>query len=516
MNRFLEQVRLFWTQLGLNQKFSLILAFFAVIVGMAVVLTWSGRPRMSLLYGNMDPAEMADVIQLIQEQGVDYEISGGGRTIMVPKDQVYSLRMSLAAQGLPSGGGVGFEIFDQGNFGISDFVQRTNYLRAVQGELARTITQLNGVRTARVMVVIPENRLIIGDNEARPSASVFVDTGGKRLETSAVDSIRHLVANSVEGLRLDDVAVIDSRGNVLSEALRSDESLGSASSQLKYQKELEHYYSSKIESMLSPIVGPGGVVARVSVDINTSAQTRRDITFDPDSAVVRSQTQTEEQNQSDERKPSQVAGTASNIATENGDDPTGNEAVTSSTDVVKNRSTQYEINSTTVETIQSPGTVERLSAAVFVSQQRDPETGAIVPRDEEEINNLRQMVANVLGLAPEDPVDALITVRETVFSYAEELRNQPPPGIVEQVVEYSDIIRNFIALIVAVGIFMIFVRMLKRYRPEPVVMHPVKEESNEENKKIAPSVTPELLNELIASKPENVGTALQDWVNSGQ
>jgi len=515
MNRILDQIRLFWSQLGLNQKFSLILASFAVIIGMAVILTWSGRPRMSLLYGNLESAEMADVIQVIQEQGSEYEITGGGRNVMVPSDQVYPLRMALASQGLPSGNGVGFEIFDQGNFGISDFVQRTNYLRAVQGELARTITQLNGVRTARVMVVIPENRLIIGDNETRPSASVFIDTGGKRLENGAVDSIRHLVANSVEGLRLDDVAVIDSRGNVLSEALRNDENLGSASSQLKYQKELEHYYSTKIESMLTPMVGPGGVVARVSVEINTAAQTRRDITFDPDSAVVRSQTTTEEQKQSDERKPSQVAGAASNIA-ENSETTGAAEAVTSTTGVVKDRNTQYEINSSTVETVQAPGDVERLSAAVFVAQQRDPATGNPTPRSEEELQNLRQMVANVLGLDPASPIDSLITVRETSFSYAEELQNVPEPSIMEQVVEYSDIIRNVIALAVAIGMFMVFVRMLKRYRPEPVTMQPVQEVSSSETKQVAPTITPELLNDLIASKPENVGTALQDWVNNGQ
>ena len=136
----------------------------------------------------------------------------------------------LRVEGLPGGDGVGFEIFDKGQFGLSDFVQRTNYLRAVQGELARTITQLHGVRAARVMIVQPENRLLITEQGVKATASVFVDLGGSRLDLEQVDAIRHLVANAVQGLAPDEVAVVDNRGRTLSAGLKQDPTLGSATS----------------------------------------------------------------------------------------------------------------------------------------------------------------------------------------------------------------------------------------------------------------------------------------------
>ncbi len=515
MNRILDQITSFWSQLGLNQKFSLVLATVAVIFGMGVILMWSARPRMSLLYGNLAADEMADVIGIVQENGVEYEISGGGSTVMVPSTEVYSLRMALASAGLPSGNGVGFEIFDKGNFGISDFVQRTNYLRAVQGELARTISQMDGVRNARVMVVIPESRLVLGEMETHPTASVFIDTGGRKLNINAVDSIRFLVANSVEGLDVNSVAVIDSRGNVLSEALRSDSTLGSANSQLKYRKELEDYYSNKVESMLTPIVGPGSVVARVSVEVNTNAQTRTDVTYDPDSAVVRSQSQTEEKNITDERKPSAAAGTASNVANEGGDTANASEAVASTEGTIKNRSMQYEINSSRVETVQAPGEIQRLSVAVFIAQKSDPETGEAIERGAPEMDRIRRMVANAIGLDPATDIGTLVTVDEILFSYAEQMMVVSETSMIDKVLENSDLIRNFLALGIAIGMFTVFIRMIKRYRPEAVQIQTVND-SEKETKNITPRLTPELLNELIASKPDNVSTALQDWVNQGE
>ena len=162
-----------WRQLGLNQRVSLTLTAAAVLAGMAALTMWSHRPRMQLLYGRLSAKDAADVVSAVQAQGVTYEMGAGGTSIYVPSDKVYTIRMDLAAKGLPSGDGSGFEIFDKSNFGVSDFVQHTNYLRAIQGELSRTIGQLNGVRAARVMVVMPENKLLLGDNKTRPTNTIF-------------------------------------------------------------------------------------------------------------------------------------------------------------------------------------------------------------------------------------------------------------------------------------------------------------------------------------------------------
>ena len=151
----------------------------------------------------------------LDDAKVSYRVSGG--SIYVPADKIYTMRMQLAGKGIPQGDGVGFEIFDKPNFGISDFVQRANYLRAVQGELARTISQIDEVEAARVMIVVPENRLLL-DKDKYPTASVFVRVrGNTQLQPQSINSIRFLVANSVEGLKPNHVTVVDNLGNVLSE-----------------------------------------------------------------------------------------------------------------------------------------------------------------------------------------------------------------------------------------------------------------------------------------------------------
>jgi len=161
-----------WKQLGLNQRVSLVVAALGVIGGLAALVIWSRQPDYQLLYGRLGEKDAAAIISQLQAQGIPHKVSNGGSTVYVPADQVYKLRMDLAAKGVPNGDGVGFEIFDKGQFGLSDFVQRTNYIRALQGELGRTIGQLDGVRSARVMIVQPENRLLLTDQGVKPTASV--------------------------------------------------------------------------------------------------------------------------------------------------------------------------------------------------------------------------------------------------------------------------------------------------------------------------------------------------------
>src|SRR5260221_738181 len=246
-----------WKQLGLNQRISIVLAAGVVMAALLSLAFWSSRVDYSLLYGKLDDTEAAKVIGVLDELKVPHKVGQGGGAIYVPKDQVHLMRMQLASKGIPHGDGVGFEIFDKANFGISDFVQRANYVRAIQGELARTISQLDEVEAARVMIVMPENRLLL-DNHKHPSASVFVRTKAQaQLAPAAVNSIRFLVANSVEGLQANQVTVVDNRGNVLSENSEGDSILGLTSSQLAARRNLEQYLGKKAEGMLEAVLGPG-------------------------------------------------------------------------------------------------------------------------------------------------------------------------------------------------------------------------------------------------------------------
>ena len=243
MKNFAQSLLSLWKELGANQRVSIVIASLVVIVGLTALVMWSRRPDLQLLYGRLSEKDAAAIVSQLQAQNIPHKVTNGGATVYVPADQVYRLRMEMASKGVPSGDGVGFEIFDKGQFGLSDFVQRTNYLRALQGELGRTISQLEGVRAARVMIVQPENRLLLTDQNIKPTASVFVELASARLDVDAVNSIRHLVANAVQGLQADAVAVVDHRGRVLSEDLKQDPTLGTASSQMRYRQQVEDYFA---------------------------------------------------------------------------------------------------------------------------------------------------------------------------------------------------------------------------------------------------------------------------------
>ena len=204
LHRLVGQLIGIWKQVGLNQKISLVLSAFVVLAGVVSLAWWSTKVDYGLLYGRIDDSEASKVIAVLDELKAPYHMNGG--QIQVPVDRIHFLRMKLIERGLPRGEGLGYELFDKSNFGISDFLQRANYVRAVQTELARTVVLMDGIESARVFVVIPENRLLL-EAQKKPTASVLVRTRGNGpLPTSTVNSIRYLVANAVEGLQAGQVA----------------------------------------------------------------------------------------------------------------------------------------------------------------------------------------------------------------------------------------------------------------------------------------------------------------------
>jgi flagellar M-ring protein FliF len=531
MKNFSQSLLDLWKQLGLNQRVSLIVAALAVIGGMIVVVLWSRRPDYQLLYARLSEKDAAAIIGQLQTQNIPHVVSAGGTAVQVPSDQVYKLRMDLAAKGLPSGDGVGFEIFDKGQFGLSDFVQRTNYLRALQGELARTIMQLQGVRAARVMIVQPENRLLLTEQGVKSTASVFVDVGGGRLETDQVNAVRHLVANAVQGLSVDQVAVVDNRGRVLSEDLKQDPTLGTASSQMRYRQQVEDYFAKKVETMLAAVIGPGNAVVRVSAEIDTEASTVVEEKYDPEGQVVRTQSVVEDSSSTAEsRSAGGVVGVSANVPEKN----PGTESarpVSNSEQTRKNRTTTYEINRTTSNTTHNPGSVKYLTAAVFIAPRQTPATtdakGAPVPagepqkRSTEELNALRQVVINALGLkvAAGQSLDSLVSLQEMPFQAAEQVPAQV--AAIEKENRWQGWVEagsRWAGVLGAAVVLLIFWRMLAKQKPEPVPIEVLSLSPEPTKRTTLPAnaaITPDLLNELIKQKPANIGVALRDWVSAG-
>jgi flagellar M-ring protein FliF len=533
MKQALQQITKFWSELTTTHRIIISAAAVGVALGMGGLLYWAQKPDMKLLFGKLGEKEAAEVVQTLEEQGIPFQIGGGGSSIYVNSKDVYRVRMDLASKGLPNTGGVGFEIFDRSNFGISDFVQRTNYTRALQGELAQTIEQMQGVKKARVMVVLPESRLLVRTTDSRPTASVFVDTGNTQLDNAAVNSIRSLVANSVEGLKLDDVAVVDNAGNVLSEDLKSDPQLGNASSIVKYRQQIEDYLGAKVETMLSKVLGPGNSVVRVSATINNEASTVSKEIFDPEGQVPRQETTIEDTSNTSEVAPQEPpgAGVAANVPA----DPQANQdqAPTKTSNTARSSRTQsYEINKTLMNVVKNPGDISRVTAAVFLAT-KSAETGEPVPRTPEQIESLRGMVINALGIAvPKgENASSYVSIQEVDFPSS----TTDATEVADKIGGYMELVRPIAALVIAAIVFAIFFFMLRRAKPEeisfelvedapqqpevPQAALPSTEDQEEEQPSFLPvaknlKVSPELLNSLIRQKPENVGATLREWLTT--
>ncbi|MDD5348802.1 MAG: flagellar basal-body MS-ring/collar protein FliF [Chthoniobacteraceae bacterium] len=506
MNDFIKQMGRLWSQLAISQRITLGLAIAAVIAGMVGVVLWSGRSQMQLLYGRLGEKDIAEVLSLVQEQGVKYEIGAGGGSVYVPGEKVHQLRAQLAAKGVPSGGGVGFEIFDRSNFGISDFVQRTNYVRAVQGELSRTIAQINGVHSARVLIVMPENRLLFSDAKSKPTASVFVEQGAGALTQEAVNSIRFLVANSVEGLGVNDVAVIDSHGNVLTENLKDDPSLGVATAQMKYRKSVEDYFAGKVETMLSKVLGLNNAVVRVSADVDTDSSTTVKEEFDPEKQVVRNEVVTEDSvvtTETDGTNQRPAVGVTSNTPPNANGEGNAKSTGKNSEETRKNKTNTYEINRTTVNAVKNPGSITHLSAAVFIAAKEKP-------RSQQELDALRKMVANALGIKATGGQDSsqAISLQEVAFE-APAVRK---PEFTDVLYNNQDLLRSAVGLGIAAFVILIFLRLLKRTKPYEIPIEILEPNAGELQASGTPVISPEMLNEMIRQKPENVGAALRGWM----
>jgi flagellar M-ring protein FliF len=519
-----------WKQLGVSQRISVIAATLVLVAGLAAIAFWSSHTDYSLLYGKLSDAESAKVIAALDDAKVPYKVGGGG-SILVPADKVYEMRMQLAGKGIPSGDGVGFEIFDKPNFGISDFIQRANYIRAVEGELARTIGQINEVEAARVMIVMPENRLLL-DKDKHPTASVFVRvTGNTQLQPSSVNAIRFLVANSVEGLSPNSVTVVDNLGNMLSANDDNDSIAGLTSSQLGAQRNLEQYLSKKAQDMLEKVLGPGQAVVRVSAEINFNTVTTTQEKYDPDGQVIRTQTKDDETTDSSTANSTAAAGITANTATDTNAMTKVAAPVNNSNDHKTTSTIEYEVGKTTSNTTQEAGGLRRLSAAVTVAARYEGEGAGrkIVNRTPAELDQLKQIVTGAIG-ADNTRGDS-ITLEELPFNdeFATTMTQQLDQ---QQRREFWwDTARNLVYPALGVAALLLLLRIFKRTPVQEIPLgvpvgkilgngHSNGNGNGNGHGHWLPEqppgvVTVDVLNRLIKENPANMSQAIREWMSRG-
>ena len=320
------------------------------------------------------------------------------------------MRMKLAIQGIPKGEGIGYELLDKNTLGMSDFMQHANYNRAVQGELARTISKFSGIESARVMIVSPENRLLI-DPGRHATASVFLTMRGMvRPKVETVSAIQMLVANSVEGLSVDHVSVVDNSGNVLSTHDEEGSLVAVTSSRLRARKELEDYLGEKVESMLEKIVGSGNVVARVSAQIATDSETITSETYDNENPVEKLTTTSTEETKEPNTTPGGPAGVTPNIATGGANTQPGTDAANEVSFSKTDRTTEYALSKTMTNKVILPGKIEDLNAAIFVNTRQEQNATNVIAN----MDKLHK--AAVLALGPYVKDTNNVQVAATTFN----------------------------------------------------------------------------------------------------
>lgn len=390
---FIERLKNTWSSVSFSQRMFIgVLAtiLIAVFIG---AMVWMGRPEFSLLYANLQPEDANRVVKILEKQQIPFVLEQNGTAIMVPADKVHGLRISIAGENVLTGTGIGFEIFNDVQVGQTDFVQRLNYRRALEGELGRTISQFPGVESARVHLVLPHRSLFI-EEQQKPSAAVLLKlTGSRRVEPRDMEALVNLVTMSVEGLDRTRVSVTDNSGKVLFQPEVEGSISGLTQTQFDHKMRTQQNLERRIEELLMPVIGAGKVIARVNADLDFSQRTIRREMFDPDKTVVRSENRNEESTQG-------RATIGGGVPDPNfrGDNPAGNMSDQNSSR--ESRTINFEINKEEQNIVSNSGDISRISVAVIVDGMYEKNAeGQMVftPRSAEEMERIRQLVASAVG-----------------------------------------------------------------------------------------------------------------------
>lgn len=369
-------------------------AALAVLGLLAWFVLRAGQPPMALLYGDLDTRDAGQVVAALERARVPYRIEGGGSRILAPEDQVPRLRLTLAREGLPQGGSVGYEIFDRGeSLTTTPFQQDVNRLRALEGELVRSIRQLAGVRAARVHLVLPRREAFSRDRGDAQASVVLTMQGAQRLDREGVQAVLHLVATAVPGLRPQNISIVDSRGALLARGGQALSGPGAAGTQDELRRAQELRIARAVEEMLERTLGPGRVRAEATVEMDFERVQTTEERFDPDNQVPRSQQSNQETSRGSEGGTTSVQNNVPNADPNNG--------ASSTQENRQEETTNFEIGRTTRNTLREHPVVKRQSVAVLVDGVWEAPAGggaaAFRERTAEELQRITALVQGAIG-----------------------------------------------------------------------------------------------------------------------
>lgn len=399
MNQIVEQFSNVWKGISFGQKLVFIVMTLGFAVALFAVTFWVRTPNYGLLYGDMSRKDASEVVAYLKDHNIPYKITDNGSTVLIPSNMIYEARMSLANANLPRGD-VGFELFDKNQFGMSDLAQRVNYRRALQGELSKTITQLDGIRQARVQIVIPEASLF---DKKPATASVVLWTHGRNtLDASKIAGITHLVSTSVEGLSPENITITDNMGNLLSKAGDSKVSRIIAD-QFDLNRKIEDHYTSKVMSILEKITGPNRSKVKIHVSLDFNHIDERHIEYDQKKRVPRNQVVTTQ-------------------STEVPQDAGGADGGRFSREKKETETTVYELSRVERNISENKARIKRLTVAILVDGMYEKVKGEngemyakYIPRTEDELNRIAAVVKQAIGFDESPPRNDKLEIQSVEF-----------------------------------------------------------------------------------------------------
>ena len=473
-SQILSQLNAAFSNLSLGKKITLATLILGSVAGFIFLMNWSGKSEFQPLYANLDPDDASAVLSKLKEQKIEYRIASNGTMILIPEQHIYETRMQLASAGLPQGGGIGFEIFNDTKLGMTAFAQNVNFQRALQGELARTINRLTEIESARVHIVMTEKSLFVEEEEPATASVALKLRPGKWLNQGQVKGIVHLVASSVARLSPENVTVVDSNGKMLAGA-NDPSSFGSLSyDQLDYQAKVEKKLENRVRTMLESALGENKAIVRLSCSFDFTKRERTEELYLPDNKVVRSEQMLNEITSQPGETPRGIPGIRSNMP---GDSTAGQQnrpLESNSAFEKKDHTVNYEIGKVISHINDPAGKMTRISIAVLVDgayKRIENKKGSVeweyVPRTAEEMTKFENIVKRAVNFDSSrgDEVDIVNIPFETT-KLEEEEAPVAVPGWLDVLKKYQPYMKyGFLSLFLILS-FMFFVKPLVRWLTE--------------------------------------------------
>ncbi|MBM2833232.1 MAG: fliF [Candidatus Brocadiaceae bacterium] len=523
-----------WNGISLSHKFIMIMMTMGFIGGIIGVTQWARKPDFALLYGDLGPKESGEIVDLLKEDNVPFQIRGSGSAIAVPSEKVYEMRLKLAGKGLPREES-GYELLDKVGFGTSDFVQRVNYRRAIQGELAKTIRHLDYVEWAQVHLALPEGSLFVED-EKSATASVILKLKSRSagvLRPEQVASIVHLVSAGVEGLKPENVTITDTRGNLLSKKELPSSMIGASNDQLEMKKKIEDYFVAKAQDLLEKIVGAGKSVVRVSADLDFKHVDEKLVEFDPERRVPKVQTVTTRVSGGAPFSGGGVPGMQANLMSQSGIIQS-----VGSSENEETAQTQYELSKTERIIADHGASLKRMSVAVLVDgmyEDQKADDGKIqkvyTPRNKDDMVRIAALVKQAIGIDESSNRNDSFEIQNVQF-YEPSFEQEDASLKKEQQKEFMLKMAKNVSLAITVLVFLLFVmRSMKKLKkakttneqhnltkPHTSNMNVTREEVEEEEEEKADDAKQLRLRERVVGNirkdPSVTASSLKKWITA--